>query len=86
MTKRPDVETLSYEQARDELVGIVAKLEVGAVTLEESLELWERGEALAVRCQNILQGARERVSRAGDDTAGDDTAGDDPSPGAETSA
>jgi len=66
VTTRPDVEALSYEQARDELVGIVAKLEVGAVTLEESLELWERGEALAVRCQQILQGARERVSAAGD--------------------
>jgi exodeoxyribonuclease VII small subunit len=83
---RPDIEALSYEQARDELVGIVAKLEVGAVTLEQSLELWERGEALAVRCQHILQGARERVAGAGGDMAGDDMAGDDASPDAETSA
>lgn len=62
MTTRPSVDELSYEQARDELVTIVAKLEVGAVTLEESLELWERGEALAIRCQHILQGARERIA------------------------
>jgi exodeoxyribonuclease VII small subunit len=81
VTTRPDVEALSYEQARDELVGIVAKLEVGAVTLEESLELWERGEALAVRCQQILQGARERVSGAGDASGSGDG-----SPDAETSA
>jgi exodeoxyribonuclease VII small subunit len=84
VTTRPDVEALSYEQARDELVGIVAKLEIGAVTLEESLELWERGEALAVRCQHILQGARERVADAGGDRASD-KAGDDASPDAGTS-
>jgi exodeoxyribonuclease VII small subunit len=71
VTKRPEVEDLSYEQARDELVDIVAKLEAGAVTLEQSLELWERGEALAVRCQRILQGARERVAGAGADGVGD---------------
>ena len=71
MTKRPEVEDLSYEQARDELVDIVAKLEAGSVTLEQSLELWERGEALAVRCQHILQGARERVAGAGSDAFGE---------------
>jgi exodeoxyribonuclease VII small subunit len=59
----PDVEALSYEQARDELIAIVAKLEAGAVTLDESLALWERGEALAVRCQHLLEGARERVEK-----------------------
>ena len=85
MTTRPDIEDLSYEQARDELVGIVAKLEIGAVTLEESLELWERGEELAVRCQHILQGARERVAGAGGDKSGDKS-GDDASPDARTSA
>jgi exodeoxyribonuclease VII small subunit len=62
VTTHPSVDELSYEQARDELVTIVAKLEVGAVTLEESLELWELGEALAIRCQLILQGARERIA------------------------
>jgi exodeoxyribonuclease VII small subunit len=74
VTAHMNVDELSYEQARDELVAIVAKLEVGAVTLEESLELWERGEALAVRCQQILQGARERIA-APDHT---DDASDEP--------
>lgn len=59
----PDVEALTYEQARDELIAIVAKLEAGAVTLDESLALWERGEVLAVRCQHLLEGARERVEK-----------------------
>jgi exodeoxyribonuclease VII small subunit len=72
VTTRPSVDELSYEQARDELVAIVATLEVGAVTLEESLEMWERGEALAIRCQHILQGARERIaSTDGGEVAGE---------------
>jgi exodeoxyribonuclease VII small subunit len=54
-------DSLTYEQARDELVSIVAKLEAGTATLDESLALWERGEALASRCQRLLEGARERV-------------------------
>ena len=45
-----DVSALSYEEARDELVSVVSALEQGAATLEESLALWERGEALAARC------------------------------------
>jgi len=57
--KKP--EDLSYEEARDALVEIVATLEAGSATLEESLELWERGEALAARCQDLLHGARERI-------------------------
>ena len=60
----PDPATLGYEQARDELVSIVARLESGAGTLEESLALWERGEALAARCQEWLDGARERLTAA----------------------
>lgn len=55
---------LSYEQARDELVAVVARLESGAVPLEESLVLWERGEALAARCQQWLDGARARLDAA----------------------
>ena len=62
----PDVDDLTYEQARDELMSIVAKLEAGAVTLDESLALWERGEDLVVRCQHLLEGARERVEKARD--------------------
>ncbi len=55
--KNPDVAQLSYEQAREELVAVVAQLEAGAATLEQSLGLWERGEALAARCEAWLQGA-----------------------------
>lgn len=63
---RPDIadpgsEDLGYEQARDELVDVVRRLEAGAATLEESLQLWERGQALAGRCEQWLAGARARV-------------------------
>lgn len=62
--KHADVAELSYEQARDELVKVVAELEAGAVTLEASLELWERGEALANQCELWLTGARKRLDDA----------------------
>lgn len=55
---------LSYEQARDELIEVVTRLEQGAVTLEESIALWERGEALAARCEEWLQGAKTRLEAA----------------------
>jgi len=58
------VETLSYEQARDELAQLVSRLEQGGATLEESLTLWERGEALAARCEQHLSGAKERLDAA----------------------
>jgi exodeoxyribonuclease VII small subunit len=60
------VDELSYEQARDELVAVVSRLEAGGATLEESLTLWERGEALAARCQQWLDGARARLDAARD--------------------
>ncbi|MGN8551009.1 UNVERIFIED_CONTAM: exodeoxyribonuclease VII small subunit [Microbacterium sp. SLM126] len=56
-----DIATLSFEQARDELVRVVAELEQGAPTLEHSLALWERGEALAARCDEWLLGAKRRL-------------------------
>jgi exodeoxyribonuclease VII small subunit len=55
---------LSYEQARDELIRVVSVLEQGASTLEESLALWERGEALATRCEEWLIGAKARLDAA----------------------
>lgn len=55
---------LSYEQARDELVRVVGELEQGSATLEESLALWERGEALANRCEEWLLGAKARLEAA----------------------
>ncbi len=73
---QPDVDSLTYEQARDELVAIVAKLEAGAATLDESLALWERGEALAARCQSLLDGASERIRAARVDIADVDDAAD----------
>ena len=59
-----DPAELSYEQARDELKQVVARLEAGGEPLEASLELCERGEALATRCQEWLDGARERLATA----------------------
>lgn len=58
------VEELSYEQARDELVEIVKILELGQMGLDESLKYWERGEALAKRCENHLDGAAQKVEHA----------------------
>ena len=59
-----DVAKMSYEQARDELVSVVAELEQGSVSLEASLALWERGEALASQCESWLSGARKRLDAA----------------------
>jgi len=60
-----DVAQLSYEQARDELVDLVARLENGQVGLEESMDLWARGEALAAHCATWLDAAEARIT-AGD--------------------
>ncbi|GMA18364.1 exodeoxyribonuclease VII small subunit [Arsenicicoccus piscis] len=57
-----DIASLRYEQARDELVRIVARLEAGQLPLEESLTLWERGEALAAHCQSWLDQAEQRLA------------------------
>ena len=55
---------LSYEEAREELIDVVRRLEAGGTTLEESLALWERGEKLATMCQSWLDGARKRLDAA----------------------
>ena len=57
-------EALSYEQARDKLAAVVKRLEAGGLTLEQSLELWERGERLAAVCGEWLDGARARLAAA----------------------
>lgn len=54
-------DALGYEQARDELAQVVATLESGGLSLDESLTLWERGEHLARQCTAFLDGARQRV-------------------------
>jgi exodeoxyribonuclease VII small subunit len=59
-----DRDALSYEQARDELTSVVKRLETGGLSLEQSLDLWERGEKLAAICAEWLEGARARLSAA----------------------
>ncbi len=65
-TNSPTIEIgeLSYEEARSRLVEIVTRLEQGSISLEESLALWEQGEALARHCQSWLDGARKRLQTA----------------------
>ena len=65
----PDPQHLGYEQARDELMDVVRRLETGGASLEESLHLWERGEALANRCEEWLSGARDRLNAATQEAA-----------------
>ncbi|MET4541147.1 exodeoxyribonuclease VII small subunit [Arthrobacter bambusae] len=60
------LDSLSYEEAREQLMGVVSRLEAGGASLEESLALWERGEALAKRCEDWLEGARKRLATARD--------------------
>ncbi|MFE7760348.1 exodeoxyribonuclease VII small subunit [Streptomyces sp. NPDC057438] len=67
---------LGYEQARDELIDVVRRLEAGGTSLEESLALWERGEELAKVCRRWLDGARERLDAAlAEDDGGDTESG-----------
>ncbi|MEU0985313.1 exodeoxyribonuclease VII small subunit [Streptomyces sp. NPDC005953] len=64
MAAKTDEAALGYEQARDELIEVVRRLEAGGTTLEESLALWERGEELAKVCRRWLEGARARLDAA----------------------
>lgn len=63
-----DVAELGYERARDELASIVSRLEGGTETLEESMRLWERGEALATHCERWLDGAQRTIDAMTEDT------------------
>ena len=65
----------SYEQARDELIQIVAQLEAGGTTLEQSLALWQRGEDLANLCGRYLDAARARLDAATTNTDAGSQAG-----------
>jgi exodeoxyribonuclease VII small subunit len=60
----PPADRVPYEQARDELTDVVKRLEAGGLTLEQSLDLWERGERLAAICEEWLEGARARLAAA----------------------
>ena len=63
-------EEIPYEQAREELIDVVRRLEAGGLTLEESLALWERGEKLATICQTWLDGARARLEARATEAGG----------------
>ncbi|MDO4917193.1 MAG: exodeoxyribonuclease VII small subunit [Rothia sp. (in: high G+C Gram-positive bacteria)] len=63
-TQGAPVEELSYEQARSELMQVVAQMESGSSNLEQTIALWERGEKLAARCEAWLDGARTRLNAA----------------------
>jgi exodeoxyribonuclease VII small subunit len=64
MTQPSQDQSLTYEQARDELVALVHRLESGGAPLDESLALWERGEQLAAICESWLDGAKARIEAA----------------------
>lgn len=76
----PPVEQLSYEQARDELIETVGILERGSMGLDEALKYWERGEALAGRCEEHLANARRKVEDVlgGSGDGGDNSNSDSP--------
>lgn len=81
----PEVDALadlSYEEARDELIAIVARLEGGQADLAESMRLWERGERLAEHCGRWLDGAQARLTADGaaDRTEPDPQPDADPDP------
>ena len=67
-----NISQLGYEAARDELIEVVRKPEAGGLDLDTSLQLWERGEQLAKRCEEHLAGARKKVEDALTSGAEDD--------------
>ena len=71
---------ISYEQARDQLVELVKRLEAGGLSLEQSLELWEQGEKLATICEEWLEGARAKLAAVVSKQASDDESDDQARP------
>lgn len=69
--EQTDVADLSYEEARQELVELVARLEGGQAGLEESMQLWQRGEALAAHCEAWLDKAEASLATSDEDAAAD---------------
>jgi exodeoxyribonuclease VII small subunit len=68
--KYSDVKKLPFEKAIDELESIVKRLEEGKVPLEESVAIYERGEALKARCEELLKQAEARVEKITLDASG----------------
>ena len=69
-TSLPEVSSLSFEQAVEELEKIVAALERGDVALDRSIEIYERGEALKKHCEALLGAAENRIEKIRLDRAG----------------
>ncbi len=63
MATNADVKALSFEQALKELEGIVGRLEQGSVPLEESIAIYERGDALRRHCDGLLKAAEAKVEK-----------------------
>ncbi len=61
--KKKDIAEMTFQQAMDELEQIVAKLESGTVELEESIAIYERGEALRAHCDALLKNAEAKVEK-----------------------
>ena len=57
------VDQLSFEAALRELEGIVTRLEQGEVDLEDSIALYERGQALKLHCEEKLKSAESRLEK-----------------------
>ena len=72
-TAQNDVNRLSFEKAIEELESIVKRLEEGKVPLEESVAIYERGEALKRRCSELLSQAEARVAKITLDASGKPT-------------
>ena len=68
-----DVAALPFEKALAELEIIVQRLEKGDVALEESIQIYERGEALKRRCETLLREAEARVEKITRDASGNAT-------------
>jgi exodeoxyribonuclease VII small subunit len=76
MPKVKSPEEMSYEQAFQELEATVQKLEAGELPLEEALALFERGQALAARCNELLDGAELKLRKLMPDERGGYTEAD----------
>jgi exodeoxyribonuclease VII small subunit len=63
VVKHADIKTMTFERALKELESIVERLEKGAVELEESISIYERGEALREHCDRLLKQAEAKVEK-----------------------
>ena len=57
------MDSLNYEETRDELERVVSALQTGGLTLEESVHAWEKGEYLAKRAEKMLEGVKEKIEK-----------------------